>query len=172
MNLNVTLIQDEAAALQIMKEVATWMENSGKYPSLGWQAENFTDEIMAAYVNSDEYYVLLVNGIPAAAAVFQLDQRNQSWRTIDKNQSPPALYIHWLCVSRQFAGQGLSQHFMNFAQTVALEKNLTVLRLDTDGSKAAMKKLYEGLGFTLVGMQQALSRVTAFYEKTVIMDHA
>ncbi|MEK7451230.1 MAG: GNAT family N-acetyltransferase, partial [Patescibacteria group bacterium] len=84
------------------------------------------------------------------------------------DQFPKALYVHYLCVHRDFAGTGLPKLMIDFAAQKALENNIKLLRVDTNASMMKLRKIYEELGFTLVGIEQEDYRKTAFYQKKII----
>src|SRR5256885_2416158 len=99
-NQHIEIIQDTDIAIVVMHEVGKWLEETGKHPSKWWQPQNMNREFLLQYINPDEFYVVLVNGKPAASVILQYDQRNQSWESIDKDKTKQAIYLHWLCVAR------------------------------------------------------------------------
>ena len=160
------IIQDMDQAITVLHSVAIWLEKSGKNPSKWWQPKNMNREFFLQHAEPSEFYVVLVEGAPAAAAILQNTERNQSWKSIDKDKKVTALYIHWLCVSREFAGTGLPNIIINFAAQKALSCNIHVLRLDADAKEKKLTEIYEKLGFYLVTIEQDSHGETAFYQKT------
>ena len=170
MNLSVKFVQDVDLAISVMRNAGEWLLLSGKNPSKWWQPQNMNREFLLQYANPDEFYVGLIDGKPAVAAIFQFDQRNQDWTSIDKSKHQKALYVHWLCVHRHFAGMGLPEIMVDFAQKKALENNIKLLRVDTNAAHAKLRRIYEDLGFTLVGIEQEDYRKTAFYQRRISLD--
>ena len=119
------------------------------------------------YARPEEFYVGLVNNKPAVAAILQADQKAQDWKGIDKGAPQLALYIHWLCVHRQFADMELPKIMIDFATRLAKERNIELLRVDTNAKEMKLRKIYENLGFRLVGVEQGDYRKTAFYQKKI-----
>lgn len=101
------------------------------------------------------------------SVILQFEQRNQDWTSVDGNQPQKALYIHWLCIYRDFAGRGLPKLMVDFAGKKALEHNIKLLRVDTNADQVKLRKIYEDLGFTLAGIEQEDYRQTAFYQKNL-----
>ena len=167
MNLSVKFVQDVGLAISVMRNAGEWLLESGKNPSKWWQPQNMNREFLLQYANPDEFYVGLIDGKPAVAAIFQFDQRNQDWTSIDKSKHQKALYVHWLCIRRKFASKGLPKIMVDFAQKKALDKKIKFLRVDTNADQMKLRKIYENLGFTLVGIEQEDYRKTAFYQKKV-----
>ena len=150
-----------------MRSAGKWLEESGKNPSKWWKLENLNPEFLLKYAKPQEFFVALVNEKPAAAAVLQLNQNSQDWKRIDKDQEKKALYIHWLCVEREFKGKNLPKVMIDFAEKKARENNINLLRVDTNASETKLRKIYEKLGFRLVAVEQEDYRQTAFYQKKI-----
>ena len=163
----IEFVQDMDRSISVMYNAGTWLETSGKNPSKWWKPENLNQDFLLQYVKSNEFYVLLVNGEQAASAILQFDQNSQDWKCVDKNRSIPALYIHWLCVERQYASTGMPKLLVDFAEQKAIENNIDFLRADTNAQIMKLRKVYENIGFSLVSIEQEDYRQTAFYQKSV-----
>ncbi len=162
---SIEIIQNKDLALTVLARVGQWMHESGLNPSRWWHPDNMNWSFFSDYAEPDEFYVALADGRPAAAMVCQWDQRNQDWGEVDKGTSPAALYIHWLCVERDFAGLGLSSTLVAFSEELARAKAINLVRVDTNASETKLRRAYEDLGFELVTTIQEESRRTAFYQK-------
>ena len=160
------IVQNVDFAISVMREAGAWLEKSGKTPSKWWQPKNMNRNFLLQHAEPSEFYVLLVDGKSAAAMILQDSQRNQSWKSIDKTKSAKALYIHWLCVSRKYAGKGLPKILVEFAEKQAKAKGIHLLRVDTNAKETKLRKIYESLGFALADVEQEARRQTAFYQKT------
>jgi len=99
--------------------------------------------------------------------VIQTTERNQSWKSVDGNKPKKALYIHWLCVHRDFAGENLPKNMIDFAAKQARRQNIKFLRVDTNAKEVKLREIYEKLGFSLMSIEQEDYRNTAFYQKIV-----
>jgi GNAT superfamily N-acetyltransferase len=161
------VVQDVDKAIAVMRDAAEWLEASGKNPSKWWQPSNMTRAFLLQHAEPSEFYAVLVDGQPAAAAILQDNQRNQSWESVDGKTSPPALYIHWLCVARRFAGKGLPKLIIGFAERQAAAKGLQYVRVDANAGETRLRKIYEDLGFKLAAVVKEDYRQTAFYQKKV-----
>lgn len=166
-NSSIQIIQDVDRAISVMLDAAMWLHTSGKNPSKWWQPENMNRKFLLQHVEPDEFFVALMDGMPAASIILQDSERNQSWKSVDKDIPQPALYIHWLCVARKFAGIGLSKVMIDFAGEEARKRKFSLLRLDTIADGKKLRNLYESLGFQLMGVQQEEDQKTAFYQKLV-----
>lgn len=163
----IKIVQDIDKAISVMHEVGKWLQDSGKNPSKWWQPQNLNQEFLLQYAKPQEFFAVLVDKKPAAAAILQLNQNAQDWKNVDKNKSQPALYIHWLCVKRQFSNQGLPKLIIDFAKQLAKNNNVNLLRVDTNAEEQKLRDLYEELGFNLVSIEQEDYRKTAFYQQSL-----
>lgn len=161
------IIQDMDRAIAVMRSAGKWMKESGKNPSKWWLLKNLNRTFLLRHAKEDEFYVDLVNGVPAVAAVLMLIKNNSDWRSVDADHSQRALYIHWLCVDRKLAGRNLPKLMVDFAESLARKNEVGLLRLDANADKKKLQDIYEGLGFRLVGTKRDDYRKTAFYQKTV-----
>ncbi len=161
------ILQDIDQAIFVMHSAGKWLEESGKNPSKWWKPQNMNRDFLLRHAEPNEFYVVLVGEKPAVAEILQDNQRNQSWKSVDGDQKKSALYIHWLCVGREFAGSKLPKTLIDFAALQAKKRNLKLLRLDTNADETKLRKIYEDLGFSLVRIERETYQKTAFYQKTV-----
>ncbi|MBU1326846.1 GNAT family N-acetyltransferase [Patescibacteria group bacterium] len=159
--------QDINKAILIVRDAGRWLKESGKNPSKWWLLKNLNKKFLLKYAKPEEFYVALVDNKPAAAAVLQFSQKAQDWKSIDKDKLKSVLYIHWLCVHRKFAGKGFPKIMVDFAEKLAKEKNVKLLRADTNAKEMKLRKIYEDLGFNFVGVEQENYRHTAFFQKKI-----
>ena len=162
--MSIKFIQNVDKAIEVMRDAGKWLKESGKKPSKWWQLKNLNRKFLFQYAKPNEFYVGLIDGKPAVAAIFQINQNAQDWKSVDKNKPNPALYIHWLCVNRDFSGKNLSKYMINFAVKKAREQNIKFLRVDTNAEEVKLRKIYEKLGFTLMAVEQEDYRKTVFYQ--------
>ncbi len=162
------VLQDMDIAISVMRKTGQWMLDSGKKPSKWWQPQNMNKDFFSEYAEPEDFYTAIANGKPAAAAIFQWNQRNQDWSSVDQNESQKALYIHWLCVDREFAQMDMPKLMIDFAGELAQTKQVTLLRVDTNADEKKLRGIYEKLGFQLVKILEEEYRTTAFYEKDLV----
>lgn len=164
---SISFAQNMTQAISVMRDAGKWLMDSGRNPSKWWQPQNLNPEFLLQHAKEDEFYVCLVDNKPAAAEVLQVSQDVKEWQSIDKDNSRSALYIHWLCVTREFSGRNLTRIMVDYATQKAKERGFKLLRVDTNADEVKLRKIYEGLGFQLVAEVQEDYRKTAFYQKEV-----
>lgn len=165
--MNIEIRQNADLAIAVMRNAGKWLQDSGKNPSKWWKLENLNRNFLFRYAKPEEFYVALIDGKLAAAAILQFEQDAQDWKMIDGEKPQEAMYIHWLCVHRSFAKKGLPKIMSDFAAKKAREQNVSFLRSDTNAQIRKLRKVYEEIGFELVGIDDEGYRQTAFYQKTI-----
>lgn len=162
---DVQISNDSEAALLILKRVSEQMVKLGLNPSKWWHPDNMNAKFFSNYAEPEDFWVLSLNGEPIAAQILQFNQRNQDWSPIDKGDSPPAIYIHWLCVVEEFWGKGVSEALVDFAVKLGSSKGAKLVRVDTNAKEKKLSRIYERLGFKLAGIVSEDYRETAFYQR-------
>ncbi|MCX6823156.1 MAG: GNAT family N-acetyltransferase [candidate division SR1 bacterium] len=165
--MEISFTQDVDKTIAVFQNAGKWLLESNKNPSKWWQLQNLNKQYLFQYAKPEEFYVGLVEGMPAVAAILQKEQKAQDWDGVDKKKPPLALYIHWLAVNRKFAGKGLTYEMVNFAESLAEKEDIPCLRIDTDASESKLRKIYENLGFELVTVKEEDYRDSALYQKNI-----
>jgi GNAT superfamily N-acetyltransferase len=151
-------------ALSVMHDAANWLIKSGKNPNKWWQPKNMNRKFMLKQAEPNEFYVLLIDSEPAGAVILQDNERNQSWESYDGKNSKKALYLHWLCVTREYAGKGIPKLLTQFAKNEARKRNLKRIRVDSNAEEKKLCDMYKRLGFTQVHEEAEDYRKAAFFE--------
>lgn len=164
---SIKIIQNPDIAIDIMYKVGQWLVDTGLNPEEYYLPENMNKEYLLKHVEPEEFYVVLINDKPAASVILQENERNQSWECVDGKDKKEALYIHWLTVNREFAGQGLPRIVLDFAIGQAKKRGYKLIRLDTIASQPKLRKVYDNLGFTPVHIGEGEFEDTVFYEMKI-----
>ena len=133
---------DEATAAQaLLIEVAQWLVDRGQAL---WLPRELDPAIMHAAAERGELFVGYVGNTLAATMLVQNDDP-VFWPDIDRVGS---CFLHRLVVKRSFAGQGISQAMVRFAEAETRDRGRAWLRLDCD-PRPELMAFYEQLDFTL-----------------------
>ncbi|TDQ42866.1 GNAT family N-acetyltransferase [Aureibacillus halotolerans] len=142
----------------ILLEAVQWLNDEDKAM---WTIEDVSKGHILKQYALEEMYIGFVQGTPAATIVLQEIDRF-FWPNESKGDS---LFLHKLCVRRQFSGQGLASCMIDFAKNEARKQNKAFLRLDCAADRPALCAFYEANGFKKVREQRVFDRFdTAFYE--------
>ena len=149
------------SSLLIMLEVAKWLTEKGE-PL--WKIEDLTKEkLLEDNITSDNFYTCWENDEPIATMILQWHYP-KFWKNIRSGETG---FIRKLCVSRKYAGKGISYKMMEFAENECKRKNINYLRLDCAGDRQKLCKFYESLGYTQINKKIIGEYNIAFYEKYI-----
>lgn len=151
---------DVESAINIMKEVAQWCENTGKNM---WKVNELSKDILLKGLKEENFYVGRVENDNAASMILQWYD-SIFWPEIGENESG---FIHKLCVRRIYSGKGLSKKMIDYAIEDCKKKGVKYLRLDTGWNRNKLCQLYESLGFVKVGKKTINVKDYALYEMKI-----
>ena len=63
------------------------------------------------------------------------------------------------------SGKNLPKVLIDFAAKEAKKRCIKLLRLDTDAANKNLRKIYDDLGFRLMGIEKESAGSTAFYQR-------
>ena len=144
---NITIKQAKESDIPVIEEilldVVNWLDGENK--SL-WSKERVSWNGLSKEFLIENFYIAYIGDNPAGCMAI-VDYDPIIWTDIKKGES---LFVHKLAVKRFAAGQGISTAMLEYAVNKCREKNINILRLDTDANRAKLKKLYEDFGFVCV----------------------
>jgi ribosomal protein S18 acetylase RimI-like enzyme len=137
------------AVLDVLEDAAGWLASIGHeaWPVGSFAAAGTRErrQVVDA-LETGELYLVTIAGDPAATmSLFEQDER--FWPGAPRN----ALYVHKLAVRRRFAGIGVGEAMLAWAERRARERRKPYLRLDTDPDNPGILAYYERHGFRRVG---------------------
>ncbi len=135
-------LNDKENCIALLREAAIWVNTKG---TLLWNPDWFGDDYLNGVIAKGEVLMAEVSG--KAAGMFVLQDKDETiW---PDNITDNAAYIHKLCISRQFAGKGVSSNMIEHAIAESRAQGKDVLRLDCARRKA-LTGLYASHAFKKV----------------------
>ena len=116
-----------------------------------------------AEVSAGQFYIAEVNGEPAGAVKFQLEDR-LFWPDLEESDSA---FVHRLVVRRRYKGAGVSTALLRWAASRAESLGKRYLRLDCDAQRSKLRQLYEAFGFEFHSFRQVGAYYVARYHYRV-----
>ncbi len=148
---------DTAVVRALLIEAARWVDALGV---VMWDEGELAAAAIEAEVRDGMFFVAEVDGEPAGAIRFQLEDR-LFWPDLPEGESA---FVHRLVVDRRFKGQGVATALLRWAVDHARASGRAYLRLDCDASRPKLRALYEAFGFRLHSFRQVTSYYVARYE--------
>jgi ribosomal protein S18 acetylase RimI-like enzyme len=122
----------------------------------------FPQDELAERIERGELYLVEVDGEPAATVTLLWDDPF-FWGT----QPPDAAYVHKLAIRRVFAGRGLGEAIVEWADRQAAAAGRRYLRLDCMRDNDRIRRYYERLGFEHRGDRDHPRFPAALYERRI-----
>ncbi len=146
--------ESDLAALAAIYDRILTAEEQGKTHT-GWVRGVYpTEQTAREALRSGELFVMEQDGTVAAGARINRTQVPEYAQASWKMQAPDdrVMVLHMLTVDPLFAGQGIGTAFVKFYEDYAKEQNCPYLRMDTNVTNAAARRLYKALGYEEAGV--------------------
>lgn len=127
-------------AIALLREVGQWLADNQLEM---WQIHTLTPDNLLDQYTRDNFYVMYKGDEPAAAFILQWKDPLYYADVPDET----AGFIHKLAIRRQFGGQNLFRHILDFCQMQCLARNIHEIQLETDATRPALMRFYERNGF-------------------------
>ncbi|GAB3943847.1 GNAT family N-acetyltransferase [Spirosoma harenae] len=132
-------------AIDILREVGQWLVDTNQEL---WAIDTLKSENLLDQYTTGNLYVMYAaeeGKAPEPAAVLILQWEDPLfWPDVPPNTSG---FIHKLAIRRQFAGQNLFGHILDFCRTECLKRGIDTLQLETDATRPKLMAFYERYGF-------------------------
>jgi len=147
MNLLRATPDDVPAIMAIIRRVVPLMRAAG---NLQWDDLYPNPEVFSRDIEKQQLWVVEIDHSIAGVAAITKDQEPEYAR-VGWDITEPAIVVHRVAVDPEFRGRGIAEALMRQAETVATERGITVLRVDTNTQNVATQRLFPKLGYTLSG---------------------
>lgn len=97
-----------------------------------------------------QLWVAEIDGAVAGMAAVTTDQEPE-YAQVGWNVDETAVVVHRLAVDPEFRGAGVAAALMRKAEEIAVERGISVLRVDTNTQNKATQRLLPKLGYELAG---------------------
>jgi GNAT superfamily N-acetyltransferase len=139
---------DLPALLALVRRVVPLMRAGG---NLQWDDDYPNLEVLSADIAAGDLWVAeLEPGTLAGVAAITTDQ-SPEYADAGWDIHEPAIVVHRLAVDPAYRGAGLGVALMQQAETVALQRGIPVLRVDTNTQNPVTRRLLPKLGYTFAG---------------------
>lgn len=131
-------------AVSVMKEVAEWGRKKGFRVWLDeWLSP---EELITEEARPENFCIGQVEGKTACAFILQ-NKDTEYWNDENNND---AVYIHKLCVRREFAHRQMTKAVIEALKIECKERKIKYIRLDTRLDEKIVRKIYLRAGFKIV----------------------
>jgi GNAT superfamily N-acetyltransferase len=139
--------EDLPALMALVRRVVPLMRAAG---NLQWDETYPNNTVFQRDIDLGQLWIAEVNLNIAGVAAITMDQE-PDYAQVGWNITEPAIVTHRLAVDPAFRGQGAAGALMQKAEEIALERGVTVLRIDTNTQNEPTQRLFPKLGYLLAG---------------------
>lgn len=146
-------------AISVMREVAKWGRSRDFRV---WLDEWLTKEELITPEAQPENFYIGKSGEKTVCAFILQQNDSEYWPNAKMNE---AVYLHKLCVRREFAGKNITKNIVDEIKGLCKENGIRYIRLDTALDEKAVRKIYLNMGFKIVDIiDYPNERSMALYE--------
>jgi ribosomal protein S18 acetylase RimI-like enzyme len=147
MQIRLATSDDIPDIMQIVRHVVPLMQASG---NLQWDDRYPNPEVFTQDVQLSQLWVADVDGTLAGMAAITTDQAPE-YAQVGWDIHELAIVVHRIAVDPDFAGRGIAIALMQQAETIARERGIAKLRVDTNTQNQVTQRLFPKLGYTFAG---------------------
>jgi N-acetylglutamate synthase-like GNAT family acetyltransferase len=140
-------LHDIPQIMTLIAEVVPLMNASGNFQ---WDNTYPNAEVFEKDIALNQLWLAEIDGSVAGISAITTDQEpeyaNVGW---DINET--AIVTHRLAVSAKYRGKGVAAALLSRAETVAVDKAIKVLRVDTNTQNQATQNLFPKMGYQFAG---------------------
>ncbi|HEX4319445.1 MAG TPA: GNAT family N-acetyltransferase [Acidobacteriaceae bacterium] len=140
-------LQDVSAVMDLVRRVVPLMRAGG---NLQWDEHYPNAGVFERDVNLDQLWLAEIDTQVAGVAAITTDQE-PDYASVGWDIHEPSIVVHRLAVDPAYRGKGIAAALMEQAEAVARNREIAVLRVDTNKQNQATQKLFPKLGYTLAG---------------------
>jgi ribosomal protein S18 acetylase RimI-like enzyme len=147
MRIQLATEDDLPALMELLRRVVPLMRASG---NLQWDDSYPNEAVFQRDIDLSQLWVAEVDADIAGVAAVTMDQE-LDYTQVGWDIEEPAIVVHRLAVDPIFRGLGAAGALMQKAEEIAIERAITVLRVDTNTQNEATQRLFPKLGYLLAG---------------------
>jgi ribosomal protein S18 acetylase RimI-like enzyme len=147
MRIRLAARDDLLALMALMRRVVPAMLAAG---NLQWDETYPNEAVFQRDIDLEQLWVADADTSIAGIAALTTDQE-PDYAQVGWDIDEPAIVVHRLAVDPAFRGAGVAGALMQKAEEVAVERGITVLRVDTNTQNEATQRLFPKLGYQLAG---------------------
>ena len=147
MTIRLATPEDIPAIMTLLKSIVPAMQAAGNYQ---WDSSYPNEAVFEDDIAKEQLWVAEVDSAIAGFAAITTDQ-DEEYADVGWDITETAIVTHRLAVGTQYRGLGIAKALLLQAEKVAVERNIPVLRIDTNTNNEATKALFPKLGYEYAG---------------------
>lgn len=147
MNIRLATTEDIPQIMELIAAVVPLMRASGNFQ---WDDTYPNAGVFADDIASGQLWVAEIDGHIAGVTAITTEQYDEyALAGMDITQS--AIVTHRLAVNVNYRGRGIAEALLKQAETVAKDRGISILRIDTNSNNKATRQLFPKMGYEFMG---------------------
>lgn len=138
---------------QIMAIVQETIEDLSKEGNVQWSDEYPMEEHFLNDISNNQLYIFETGDRVAGFICINTDE-DVAYQGVNWRKNEPAIIIHRFAVKRDNQNGGIGTRLLEYAFRFARNKGLSYVKVDTNSKNSRMNRLFQKMGFELVGQIQ------------------
>jgi len=147
MIIRLATVADIVKIMEMVAEVVPVMRASGNFQ---WGDDYPNPDVFNQDIEKQQLWIVEIEDVIAGVTAITTDQ-DPEYADAGWDITEEAIVTHRLAVHPGFQGKGIAKALMNQAEQVALNRNIKILRVDTNSENKATQALFPKLGYTFSG---------------------
>ncbi|UEG54551.1 GNAT family N-acetyltransferase [Mucilaginibacter daejeonensis] len=139
---------DVDAIMALIAEVVPVMQQQGNFQ---WAADYPNAQIFTTDIQHERLWVAVYDEQVVGVIAICEGQEPEYAQITDWDVTEPAIVAHRLAVSPHMQGKGIAAALLHQCEVVAAERNVGLVRLDTNSVNRPMQNLFLKIGYNLGG---------------------
>lgn len=141
------ILNDISAIMQLVTEVVPVMNAAGNFQ---WDSTYPNATVFENDIALGQLWVADADGDIAGISAITTDQ-SPEYADVGWDINETAIVTHRLAVSMRHRGQGIAAQLLQQAEQEAINRNIKILRVDTNSNNKATRQLFPKLGYEFAG---------------------
>ncbi|WP_413668902.1 GNAT family N-acetyltransferase [Mucilaginibacter sp. Mucisp86] len=147
MTIRLATLSDIPQILTLITDVVPVMKAAGNFQ---WDNDYPNKQVFTEDVGLNQLWVAEIAGSIAGVAAITTDQ-DAEYAQAGLDITETAIVTHRLAVNIDYQGRGVAAALLKQAEYEAIQRAISILRIDTNIANQATQKLFPKLGYVLAG---------------------
>jgi len=147
---------------QIMRNIQDVVQEMGRIQNFQWDNTYPTRSVFSADIKENNLFVYKNSADTVVGLICANSYQPKEYRNITWQENGEVLVLHRMAVDVNSRGKGIARALIKFAENIAFERNIKVIRSDTYSTNTAMNALFLNHGYNFAGEIKFMNKPLPF----------